>query len=226
MSTSSKLKLRINDKDRHFYKNRKDFLVRQFGITSEQVIKFFIATLAVIVGVPLIIYRIYRDDIMDLGYYNSDSHAWILCGCVTAILTGIVLFVAGRQVKTHKEALDSTEFLNALFASALGHGHKFCIIVAQADTGIFYLDKEFQKIFPEMIPQKHCTLDMLFSKYGMEDSGQNAVLQAVRDNTASQVKLQIKGGSEKITYDMIISIEPIMRPSGFCLVRGRIDEER
>lgn len=217
-------KLRIKDKSGQFYKNKEDFFVRQFGISSIKVIKFLLAVLAIVTAVPFVFYKLYdtNDDVVELLYcYNGTGHAWIMVASLTAVLTGVVLLVSGRQVKFNKDALDATEFLNALFASALGQGYDFCLIVTQADLRVFYLNRNFQTIFPEAVTLEECSLDLLLNMYGVAKSDQTFVLDAVKRDTSSQVKLKMKAGSEKTLGMVALSIEPVLRPSGYCLIRGR-----
>lgn len=214
--------LRVKDKRDFFYKNRKDFLVREFGISSRQVVRFLITTLLIIISVTFCVSVVYRYiETFDSGVIE---HAWMLYGCLTLIFVGGVLYLAARQVSFLKEALDATEFMNALFSSALSEGHKFCMIVAQADSRIFYVDKAFQSLLPEVLPlANNATLDNVLDKYGVTVVERDAVLQAAKQTMPSQVKLHLQGGSDKKEYAFMVSVEPIKRPAGFCLIRGRIE---
>ena len=203
MSPAALQSLRAQDQTSFFRKGRKDFFVRRHGLSSIGLYKLCLMSIVVLGGAALLVY----------------NHA--LLGSASCAATGLVLYFFAWQVEKHKKLLETTEFLNALFASVLSAGYKFCMVVAQEDAQIVYLDKAFQAMFPNMVLQPKRMLEaLLIAQPSIPEAERNALLQAVEQGIAGEVTVPMQGGDKK-TYSIALSVEPIERPSGFCLVRGR-----
>jgi len=145
-------------------------------------------------------------------------------GIILVILLASLGSYVAVQLQRTRDLVLTTEFQNALLASALGIQNKFCLIIRQ-DGNIVYLDRSFQELFPDFFKQPHRTVGMLvnYGKLSQEES--KKIFAAIDRNTYDKVVFTIrdfKGDFHKI----VMSIEPILRPSGFILLRGReyIDE--
>jgi hypothetical protein len=195
--------VRATDQADFSAEKRSDFHIRKHGLSSSQVQTMAFAALVITAGVTFLV-------------YNN-----MLLGSIMCTLFGVVLFVFAKQLEGRKKELLSTEFLNALFASALASGHKFCMIVKQEDGLIVYLNNAFQQMFPDMVETPKRTLETLLSMYYVSDAERKNVVNAIRQNGASQVPLQIQGGSDRKTHSITLLVEPIARPSGFCLIRAK-----
>ena len=195
--------IRASDQNEFDTQGRKDFVVRKHGFSSQQIYSLCIAAVIIIAGVSFLVY--------------NDA----LLGSVMCTLTGFVLLIFAKQIETRKKELLSTEFLNALFSSAIAAGHKFTMIVRQESGNIVYLNRGFQDMFPDMIDPPKRTLEALLSLYYVSDADRNSVLAAAKQSTASQVPLTIQAGADRKTHSIVMSMEPIARPAGFCLIRGK-----
>jgi len=196
------LHIRATDRKDFLATKRKDFVVRKRGLSARQIYSLCVASITVVIGVTILV-------------YNDTLLGSILCTAV-----GAVMLVVAKQIEKQQKLLQATEFLNALFASALGAGHKFCMITKQ-DGEIVYLDRSFQQMFPDMVQKPKRMLDELLSIYHTSDANKQSLMQALKLDSESRITVQIEGGSEKSKQSVAIHIEPILRPSGFCLVRGQ-----
>ena len=139
--------------------------------------------------------------------------------CILSVLFIIAGWYIVIVVQRNRDLVLATEFQNSLFASALGINNKFCLII-RPDGTIVYLDRSFQDIFPEFIKQPRRTIDVLLDQGKVEKEESDKIYTAIEQGVYAKVVLNIRG-TGKIFHKMIVSIEPILRPSGFILLRGR-----
>ena len=181
----------------------RDFISRKRGLSPKQVYSLCLAATVIVCGVTFLV-------------YND-----MLAGSILCVMVGTVLLITAKQDEKHKRQMQSTEFLNALFASALGAGHKFCMI-AKHDGEIVYLDRSFQQMFPDMVNKPRRTLQDLLDMYNASEAHSQTVIEAIKKDHETTISLQIEGSKEHTVHSIAMHIEPILRPSGFCLIRGRI----
>ena len=143
----------------------------------------------------------------------------MLYGGMVCVLVGIVTLFFALQAKKHQRTLNSSEFLNALLASALTYDHAFCAIVK--DGNIIYLDKGFQKTFPEFTGQPERTLAALFDLYKPAPEGRQKLLDVIGQNIHASVAVLMENGDERRKSELNFFIDPIKRPGGFVLLRGK-----
>lgn len=135
----------------------------------------------------------------------------------------IVLGVAGwylvYQLIRSRDIVLATEFQNALFASALGLNNKFNLIIKRDGT-IIYLDRSFQVMFPDFLKQSVRNLDVLFKAAKVKRGDAEKVFASIDKGEYGKVVLDIVDASGKM-HVIILSVEPILRPPGFIMLRGR-----
>ena len=137
-------------------------------------------------------------------------------------LIGMLCIIGGYviiQLLRNHDLLLATEFQNALFASALGLNNKFCLIIRR-NGNIVYLDRMFQEMFPDFLQQPQRSIDALLDRGKVTRQDADKIFAAIEHGVYEKVVFEIKGADGKFVK-VIMSIEPIMRPSGFILLRGR-----
>ncbi len=139
------------------------------------------------------------------------SVVFILFGCISWYLT--------LDVRNNLDLVKATEFQNALFASTIGMNHDFTFIVTISDHNIFYLDRPFQEAFPYFFKQKERSLNGFLEQAKVSSENQKTLHSLLEQNNSQNMVLdmEIEGNTSKVA----LSIEPIPRPSGFIIVRGR-----
>jgi len=139
------------------------------------------------------------------------------------MILSLLLLIAGCYVmlvvQRNRDLVLATEFQNALFASALGINNRFCLIIKR-DGNIVYLDRSFQDMFPDFLKQPRRTIDVLMEHGRVSKEDTNKVFSAIEQGVYSKVVFDIRGAGNEF-HKMVMSIEPIMRPSGFIMLRGR-----
>jgi two-component system cell cycle sensor histidine kinase/response regulator CckA len=178
-----------------------DFVIRKHAPTSTQLFLLFITILLITFG-----------GIMFIA--DKFTLAFILAGLLSAAGWYVVV-----QIQRNHDVVLATEFQNSLFASALGINNKFCMIIRRNGT-VVYLDRMFQEMFPEFLHQTKRTIDVLLEQGKVPKSESEKVFTAIERGVFEKVVFEIRGSDNRFSR-IVMSIEPILRPSGFILLRGR-----
>jgi PAS domain S-box-containing protein len=75
-------------------------------------------------------------------------------------------------------------------------------------------------MFPDFLKQPRRTIDILLEQGKVSKEDTNKIFKAIEQGVFEKVVFNIKGAGG-VFHGMIMSIEPIMRPSGFIMLRGR-----
>jgi hypothetical protein len=133
-------------------------------------------------------------------------------------IIGISCWYVSTHMQHNRDLLNATEFQNALFASALSMGHKFCMIITR-DGGIIYFDRPFQATFPEFVKQPARSFDVFLDQGQVGDGDKEKIRAAVKQGAYEKITFNIRCAGGEI-QKVIMSVEPILRPSGYVLLRG------
>ena len=143
-------------------------------------------------------------------------------GAVIAWLT-VVIGALGWyvlvQIQRSRDLVLATEFQNALFASALGINNKFCLIIKR-DGSIVYMDRAFQALFPEFTSERHLSIATLLGHGQVAAEERQMIFDGIDRGTFAKVIFDIRA-ADRHFHRVVMSIEPIVRPAGFILLRGR-----
>jgi two-component system cell cycle sensor histidine kinase/response regulator CckA len=178
-----------------------DFVIRRRVPTLIQLFTLFIVILLVTFGGIMFI----RDD-------------FTLAFVLTLLLSAAGWYVV-VQMQSNNDLVLATEFQNALFASALGINNKFCMIIRR-NGNVVYLDRAFQELFPDFLHQSKRSIDILLEQGRVSRSESEKVFTAIERGVFEKVMFEIRGSDNRFNK-IVMSIEPILRPSGFILLRGR-----
>lgn len=142
---------------------------------------------------------------------------------VASLLSMGVVTVLCFYVVYHKQQnLDlvmTTEYQNMLFAQAAGLGAAFCLFVRRDGT-IVYANDGLRKLFPRFAYGESQALEGIFEQGGVRKTDRERIMAAIYNNTSDRVVFPVKDprGEDK---DYILTLEPLPRPAGFMVVRGR-----
>jgi len=178
----------------------KDFQIRDHGASIKDAIILILAA-ALIASTTMIV---------------SDS---IILTCAVVTVLGMICCYIALDVNKQKALLKITEFQSALFASALGMNHDFTFIVELKKHSIFYINPLFQTAFPEFHKQDDRSLAKFFELNQISEENQKTIHVLLDSHKEENLVIDISTGEE--TKKLTISLEPIPRPSGFVLIRGR-----
>lgn len=178
-----------------------DFVIRKRTPTLVQLFFTFLVVLLLSIGI-----------ILKLEDRFTQAMALIF-------LTGLASWYVIVQMQRNRDLLLATEFQNALFASALGLNNKFCMIIRR-NGNIVYLDRMFQDMFPDFLRQPQRSIDVLLQQGRVSRTDSEKIFSAIERGVYEKVVFAIPGAANA-PNKLVMSIEPIMRPSGFILLRGR-----
>lgn len=122
-------------------------------------------------------------------------------------------------VQRCRDLVLATEFQNALFSSALGHSNKFCLIIKN-DSTIAYIDRALQEMLPNFYKESRHAVDVLLEQGQVSKEERKLVFSAIERRVRGKVIFDITD-HKKQKHRIMMSIEPIARPKGFMLLRGR-----
>ena len=151
-----------------------------------------------------------------LGVFVQDMI--VFCQIIFVILGALGTYVV-YTVQRARDLVLATEFQNALFSSALGHSNEICLII-KYDTTIAYIDKTLQDMLPNLYKEPRRDIDVLLEQGQVSKEDRKIVLTAIERRVRSKVVFDITD-HKKQRHRIMMSIEPIMRPKGFMLLRGR-----
>lgn len=178
-----------------------DFVIRR---RSPAIVTLFVVlfiTLILCMGLSVIVHD--RTVLMMALFIIISSSAWY----------------ATLAVQRSYDLLMATEFQNALFSSAIGVNHKFCLIIKQ-DGVITYLDRAFQDMFPNFLRQATRTVDIWLEHGKVAREDREEIFAAIERGGFGKVVFVIRTAGDEY-HKIVMSVEPILRPHGFILLRGR-----
>jgi len=146
---------------------------------------------------------------MSLSLYNKLA---VLSALYT--LGGFISLYVAVQMNRNHHLVQSTEFLNALFSSALSMNYKFAMIV-NSDGKIVYFNRPFQDVFGAFIETHDRSFKHWLKSGNVSAEEMEKIMQAATKETGEKIITTLNGTLYSLT------LEPIPRPSGFTLVRGR-----
>jgi PAS domain-containing protein len=176
-----------------------DFVVRKPGTTLVKMFFCFFALSLTGVAMALLVH----------------DPEWLVS--ILLIVLGAASYYAGLQVHRNRESQRASEFQNALFASALSRGWRFCLIAAKDGT-IVYANPGFQSLF--QYPQEGYRLEEWLTAAKTRGEDRKALLSLIDNGGGVQIPLRMEGSSQR-AMALLMSVEPIERPKGFFLLRAR-----
>lgn len=153
---------------------------------------------------------------------NAAAH-WPQLLTILGIVTALTAFTALTQQRSH-DLVMATEFQNTLFANAASVHSRFCLITKQDGTVIYY-DPGFQQLFPDFLRSELRAIDVLLKQgeVGADDSAR--IYEALQKGTYEKLVMNVRASDGRVVKIML-NIDPLPRPQGFYLFRGREFVER
>jgi PAS domain-containing protein len=135
------------------------------------------------------------------------------------VLLGALGTYVVYTVQRARDLVLATEFQNAIFASALGHNNEICIIIKNDGT-IFYIGKILQAMLPGLLKEARKDVGIILEQGQVSKEEQKIVFNAIERYARGQVVFDLTD-SKKQKHRIMMSFEPIARPKGYMLLRGR-----
>ena len=113
----------------------------------------------------------------------------------------------------------TTEFQNAMLASAARLSTRFCLIT-KADGSIVYIDPGFQRMFPDFLQGTDRNVEGLMRSVGIGQDVTQSIFVILEKEANDRVLLPLKDASGD-AMPIMLSIDVLPRPAGYFLMRGR-----
>jgi PAS domain-containing protein len=146
---------------------------------------------------------------------GGDSTAMIFS---LAAITALGFYMVLRK-QQNLDLVLATEFQNMMFAQAIAVGSNFCLFVRRDGT-IEYANDGARTIFSNEAIRSYSSLDVLLEKSGIGKTDREKLMAAIIAQRHERVifPLHLSDGTVR---EYIFTIDPLPRPAGFLLVRGR-----
>lgn len=181
--------------------NRQDFVVRTRRPVWQTLFLMFASVLPVSIFLSIFVKDIF------------------VFGEILFVLLGTLGTYVVYTVQRCRDLVLATEFQNALFSSALGHSNKFCLIIKN-DSTVAYIDRSLQEMLPNFYKEPRRAIDVLLEQGQVSKEDRKIVFSAIERRVRGKVVFDIID-YKKQRHRIMMSIEPITRPKGFMLLRGR-----
>lgn len=138
---------------------------------------------------------------------------------VAVLLMAILCLFVSYHLQINLDLVTAAEFQNMLYAQALALGSAFSMIVRRDGT-IVHTSDNFADIFPGFNYASSQALEGVFEHGTVRKLDRERILDAIHSNTPERLVFPLitQYAAKK---DYIITVEPLARPAGFCLIRGR-----
>lgn len=114
----------------------------------------------------------------------------------------------------------ATEFQNALFASALAHDNNEICIIIKNDGTLAYIGRSLHEMLPSLYKEARKDIGIILEHGQVPKEEQKNIFKAIERYARGKVVFDLTD-SKKQRHRILMSFEPIARPKGYMLLRGR-----
>ncbi|PZP86137.1 MAG: hypothetical protein DI582_03815 [Azospirillum brasilense] len=142
-----------------------------------------------------------------------------VAGFISMGVVSVLCFYVVFHKQQNLDLVMSTEYQNMLFAQAAALGSSFCIFAKRNGT-IVYANDGLRDLFPHIAYSDSQALEGLFEQGGVRKTDRERIMASIYSGTADRIVFPIRqrDGNEQ---DYILTTEPLLRPGGFMVIRGR-----
>lgn len=180
---------------------RQDFVVRKRRPVWQTLTMMFTAVLVVSIV---------------LAYMVKD--ALVFSQILFVLLASTGTFVV-YTLQRFQDLVLATEFQNALFASALAQNNGICIIIKNDGT-IAYIGRMLHEMLPGLHKEVRRDFGIILEQGQVSKDEQKLVFSAIERYVRGKVVFDLTD-SKKQRHRILMTLEPIGRPKGYMLLRGR-----
>lgn len=134
-----------------------------------------------------------------------------------AVVAALCFYVIYRK-QQNLDLVMATEYQNMLFAQAVGLGSNFCLFVRRDGT-IVYADNGLRDVFPHFSHAQSQMLEGLLEQGGVNRADRERIMAAIYSSSSERLVFPVARDGK--TEEYVLTLEPLARPGGFTLVRGR-----
>ena len=193
--------IRYSDTALKIDKKATDFVSRKYNPSVLLVIMLFFGALIVGIGVTSLLLTPFQ-----------------MIVALTIVMGALGLFVI-IELQRLRDMVVAAEYQNAMFASALGYNSKFCIIIKREGT-VVYMNGGLYKMFPDLSRERQPSISNLLKMAKVGTVEREKVLDMIQRGVEDRMALDLRS-SDNRTHQLMLTVKPIARPSGFLIIRGR-----
>ncbi|MCI5049079.1 MAG: hypothetical protein MRY32_01930 [Rickettsiales bacterium] len=147
--------------------------------------------------------------------FGGDFLSSVLVSCVVVGIATYTLMFRQQNI----DLMMATEFENLLFSAAASLGSNFCLFL-RADGTIVYSNDGTRELFPRIIYDESRALDDLLDDGNVSKTDRNRIYSALSSGEKETLIFPITDADNN-RIDFILMIEPLKRPRGYFVMRGR-----
>lgn len=138
--------------------------------------------------------------------------------CLILILGTLCVYVILRNQQSI-DLVMSTEYQNLLFSQGISVGNSFCIFIRR-DGSIVYANHGIRELLGTQNIAQSQMLEAVFNAGHVSKAERERVMNSIASATSDKLIFSIRT-AEGIEKSYILTLEPLARPSGYLLIRGR-----
>lgn len=152
---------------------------------------------------------------MTPGTVGGNTYAALSSISIVTILCFYVIYSKQQNL----DLVMATEYQNMLFAQAAAIGSTFCILVKRDGT-VIYANDGMRTLFPNFAYADSQALEGIFEQGGVRRTDRERIMAAIYSGQADRLIFPMKTSTGR-EQDYVLTIEPLRRPGGFLVIRGR-----
>ena len=135
------------------------------------------------------------------------------------IVVGVLCFFMIYRKQQSLDLVMATEYQNMLFAQAAALGSSFCLFVRRDGT-IVYADDGLRTLFSGFAHSDAQALEGVFEAGGVARPDRERIMGAIYASSSDRLIFPIKTKAGE-AREFVLTVEPLTRPGGFSVIRGR-----
>lgn len=184
--------------------NQLDFVPRERRNQVSKLIVAFVATMLLV---------------FVSAYMPIFSHMDIYAPLLAILLVALLCLYTVYRNQVNLDLVMATEYQNMLFSEAASLGSTFCMFVKRDGT-IVHANDGLTNVFPAFNYGEARALEGIFEQGVIRKVDRERIMGAIRSGTADHLIFPILDRYQD-KKDYILTVEPLTRPAGFSVVRGR-----
>lgn len=158
-----------------------------------------------------------------LASQDTDSSGRTAGAAAISIIIIALALVSLYIRQRNNDLLLATEFQNMIYASAAEVGTLFCII-AKRDGSTVHAGRSLAKLFNYFPYPTVQALDGFYIESHLPKFDQAKINEALQQDIPKSFLVKINTASG--VMDTVISVEPLARPAGYYVIRGRLFSDK
>lgn len=150
--------------------------------------------------------------------HNNSLGGRTISAFVSMVAVAVLCFYMIYRKQQNLDLVMATEYQNMLFAEAVSLGSNFCLFVRRDGT-IVYANSGLKQVFPDFSYNEAQALEGVFEEGGVPKADRDRVMGAIYSSSSARLVFPVRQNGEEKDY--VLTVEPLTRPGGYVLIRGR-----